>query len=51
MGGGEVLLELAKTRPVSNAKAHEMRGWWPQVGLDEGMRRTEEWLRTEGLLF
>ena len=35
---------------VSNRRIREELGWEPQVDLDEGMRRTEEWLRGEGLL-
>jgi nucleoside-diphosphate-sugar epimerase len=30
--------------------ARELLDWTPQVGLDEGMARTEAWLRAEGLL-
>lgn len=48
--GRGVMEMLNKSRPVSNALAHELLGWWPQVDLAEGMRRTEEWLRAEGLL-
>ncbi len=48
--GRGVMEMLSKTRPVSNDKAHDLLGWWPAVGLDEGMRRTEAWLRAEGLL-
>lgn len=33
-----------------NARAREVLGWEPTVALDEGMRRVEEWLRSEGLL-
>jgi len=33
-----------------NARAREVLGWEPRVSLDEGMRRTEEWARQEGLL-
>jgi nucleoside-diphosphate-sugar epimerase len=33
-----------------NARAREALGWEPRVDLDEGMRRTEAWLRAEGLL-
>jgi nucleoside-diphosphate-sugar epimerase len=32
------------------ATAQELLDWTPQVGLDEGMTRTEAWLRSEGLL-
>lgn len=35
---------------VSTARIREELGWEPRVDLDEGMRRTEEWLRAEGLL-
>lgn len=48
--GRGVMQMLAKTRGVSNTKAHEVLGWWPQVDLDEGMRRVEAWLRSEGHL-
>ena len=33
-----------------NDRARELLGWRPRVDLDEGMRRTEAWLRAEGLL-
>jgi nucleoside-diphosphate-sugar epimerase len=35
---------------VSNRRIREELGWEPRVDLDEGLRRTEEWLRAEGLL-
>ena len=31
-------------------KARDLLGWSPQVDLGEGMRRTETWLRAQGLL-
>lgn len=34
----------------SIAKAARLLGWRPAVGLDDGMRRTEQWLRESGLL-
>jgi nucleoside-diphosphate-sugar epimerase len=34
----------------SNRRAREVLGWEPQVDLAEGMRRTEEWFRAEGLI-
>jgi len=35
---------------ASNARAREELGWEPQVELDEGLRRSAEWLREEGLV-
>jgi nucleoside-diphosphate-sugar epimerase len=35
---------------VSTRRIREELGWAPAVDLDEGMRRTEGWLRAEGLL-
>jgi nucleoside-diphosphate-sugar epimerase len=34
----------------SIAKAQRMLGYEPAVGLDEGMARTQAWLRESGLL-
>jgi nucleoside-diphosphate-sugar epimerase len=34
---------------ASNRLAREELGWEPQVSFDEGLRRSEEWLRAEGL--
>ena len=31
-------------------KAERLLGWRPRVPLDEGMRRSEAWLREAGLL-
>lgn len=46
--GRRVVLMLTKARGVSNAKAHEMLDWWPQVTLAEGMDRVREWLTEAG---
>jgi nucleoside-diphosphate-sugar epimerase len=35
---------------ASNRRAREELGWEPRVPLDEGLARTEAWLREEGLL-
>jgi nucleoside-diphosphate-sugar epimerase len=35
---------------VSTRRIRDELGWEPRVDLDEGMRRTEEWLGAEGLL-
>ena len=41
---------LSKKSTVSNVKAHNILGWQPQIDLDEGMRRTEAWLREQKIL-
>ncbi|HRQ25040.1 MAG TPA: hypothetical protein PLF42_16550, partial [Anaerolineales bacterium] len=41
---------LSKKNTVSNQKARDLLGWHPQVDLEEGMRRTEEWLRERKIL-
>ena len=35
---------------VSTRRIRDELGWEPRVDLDEGFRRTEKWLRAEGLL-
>jgi nucleoside-diphosphate-sugar epimerase len=41
---------LAATGTISIDKARLVLGYEPRVSLDEGMRRTEHWLRAEGIL-
>lgn len=41
---------LSRRAVYPNARARELLGWEPRVGLEEGMRRTEVWFRAEGLL-
>jgi nucleoside-diphosphate-sugar epimerase len=41
---------LSKKTTVSNRKAHQLLGWQPKVDLDEGMARTEAWLRAQKML-
>jgi len=41
---------LARPGGYSIAKARRVLGYDPRIGLHEGMRRTEAWLRAEGLL-
>lgn len=41
---------LARPGTYSIAKARSMLGFEPAVGLDQGMARTAEWLRREGLV-
>jgi nucleoside-diphosphate-sugar epimerase len=43
--GPEALAMLTKPGTFSIAKARRMLGYEPRVGLAEGMRRTEDWLR------
>ena len=45
---GIVLVDRRGT--ASNDLARTELGWEPKVRFDEGMRRSEEWLRAEGLL-
>ena len=40
----------ARRGTYSIDKARRLLGWAPEVGLDEGMRRTEAWLRERGML-
>ncbi len=49
LGRGAIEM-LSKKTTVSNAKARRLLGWEPKVDLDEGMRRTEAWLRAQGML-
>lgn len=41
---------FARPGTYSIEKARRLLGYEPKVGLDEGMRRTETWLREQGLL-
>lgn len=49
LGRGAIEM-LAKKNTVSNVKAHGVLEWRPQIDLDEGMRRTEIWLRAQGMI-
>jgi nucleoside-diphosphate-sugar epimerase len=53
-GGGEVTTDairyLARKGTYSIEKARSLLGYEPAVDLGEGMRRSEQWLRGEGLL-
>lgn len=44
------LVFLQRRAVYPNARAREVLGWEPRVSLAEGMRRTERWFRSEGLL-
>lgn len=41
---------FTKSRAFDIGKARRVLGYAPRVGLDEGLRRTAEWYRQEGLL-
>lgn len=41
---------LARRLEVSNARARRVLGWEPRIDLDEGTRRTENWLRATGTI-
>ncbi len=41
---------LRSNNSFSNRKARAVLGWQPNIDLQEGMRRTEAWLRAEGYL-
>ena len=44
------LIFLMRRAVYPNARARDQLGWQPRVRLEEGMARTETWLREEGLL-
>lgn len=46
----EAIRYISRQATFPNRRACELLGWEPQVGLDEGMRRSEAWLAEEGLL-
>ncbi len=46
----QTMLMLSKSHPLSGEKARRLLGYEPKVGLAEGMRRTEAWLREQGLV-
>ena len=41
---------LTRSGSYSIQRARRLLGYSPRVDLDEGMRRTEAWLRSEGLV-
>jgi nucleoside-diphosphate-sugar epimerase len=45
-----MMLLLNRPGGYSIEKARSMLGYEPLVSFDEGMRRTEEWARAEGLI-
>jgi len=41
---------ISRKAVYPNERARRILGWEPKVTLDEGMRRVEEWLRSEALI-
>lgn len=46
----EAITYISRRASYPNTKARRLLGWEPQVGLGDGMARTEAWLRAEGLV-
>ena len=46
----EAIRYVSRQAVYPNTRARELLGWEPRVDFDEGMRRTELWLRAERLL-
>lgn len=41
---------LGRTGTYSINKARQVLGYEPRVGLDEGLKITEQWLRSKGMI-
>ncbi|HMS62114.1 MAG TPA: NAD-dependent epimerase/dehydratase family protein [Solirubrobacteraceae bacterium] len=46
----EAIRYITRHAVYPNDRARDLLGWEPQVDLDEGLRRTEDWLRAERLI-
>ena len=46
----EAIRYISRRATYPNARARELLGWEPRVDFEEGMRRSEDWLRAEGML-
>ena len=46
----EAIRYVSRQAVYPNTRARELLGWNPQIDFNEGMNRTERWLRAEGLL-
>jgi nucleoside-diphosphate-sugar epimerase len=46
---GRAITFIDRRGTASNERARRELGWQPRVSFDEGMRRTEAWLRAEGI--
>ena len=44
------LIFISRKAAYPNQRARDELGWSPAVSLDEGMHRTEEWLRAESII-
>lgn len=44
----DAMYMLARTADISIAKARRLLGYEPKVSLEEGLRRSEDWLRSTG---
>ena len=49
-GSGASILQLTSRAWFSIRKAGELLDWRPEIGLEDGMRRSESWAREQGLL-
>lgn len=45
-----IVSQLCEGGQISNRKARDLLGWRQQTPLEDGLRRTEAWLRAEGIL-
>ena len=48
--GAETVNLLARKNGYSIAKAEELLGWTPLISLEEGLQRTETYLREKGVI-
>lgn len=46
----DIMYMFARTGDISSAKAEKLLGYQPKVALEEGLRRSEQWLRETGQL-
>lgn len=46
----DAIVFISRKATYPNARARGLLGWEPKVSLEQGMRRSEEWLRAEGLI-
>lgn len=45
-----VAAQMCGRGQISSQKARDLLGWAPRVTLEEGLRHSEKWLRSEGIL-